>query len=180
MVSGSVARRYAKALLAIGHEQGKDEALVTELERLANAYDKNAELRAVLSNPVFTSAQRHAVLDELASRLMLSPTSQNLARLLLARGRMHALPAIVRALRVLVDEQAGRVRVTVTGARPIDALTEGRIRTAIGRATGRMVVLEKREDPALIAGIVAKVGDVVYDGSLAAQIAELRQHWTHQ
>jgi F-type H+-transporting ATPase subunit delta len=170
MIGGSVARRYARAMMAIGHDNLKDDALSAEVERLAGAYEKSPELRAVLSNPVFTSAQRLGVIDELIRRLALSPTTQNLARLLLQRGRMDALPAIARALRGLVDEQAGRVRARLTSAKPIEPLTEGRIRSAIGRATGRTVLLEKREDPSLIAGIVTQVGDIVYDGSLASQL----------
>jgi F-type H+-transporting ATPase subunit delta len=92
---------------------------------------------------------------------------------------MDALPGIARALRAMVDENAGRVRAQVTSAKPLDPQMEARIRTAIGKATGRQVVLEKREDASLIAGIVTQVGDVVYDGSLASQLAELRQRWTH-
>lgn len=180
MISGSVARRYARALLSIGRDQGKDDALAMEIERLANAYEKSSDLRAVLSNPVFSSAQRQAVLDEMLRRLLVSATTQHLSHLLLQRGRMNILPSIARALRSLVDEQAGRVRACVTSAKPLDPAMEGRIRNAIGRATGRMVVLEKREDPALIAGIVTQVGDVVYDGSLASQLAELRQRWSNE
>jgi F-type H+-transporting ATPase subunit delta len=178
MVSGSVARRYAKALLAIGAQHGNNDALVMELDCLAHTYEKSPELRMVLSNPVFSSAQRSSVLEELCRRLQVSPTSRNLARLLLQRGRMNALPQIARALRDLVDEKAGRVRARVTSAKPLPALMEGRIRAAIERTTGRSVVMEKREDPALIAGMVTQIGDVVYDGSLAAELAELRQRWS--
>lgn len=179
MISGSVARRYARALLAIGQSQHKDDILTSEVERLSQAYEKSAELQSLLSNPVFTSAQREAVLAEIVRRLALSPTTTKLAQLLLQRGRMPALPAIARSLRLLVDEQAGRVRAKVTSAKPLDPLTEGRIRSALGRATGKSVVLEKREDPSLIAGIVTQVGDVVYDGSLAAKLDELKGRWSH-
>jgi len=179
MISGSVARRYARALFSIGRDQGKDEALATELARLAQAYEKSPDLQAVLINPVFSASQRQAVLDELLRRLALGPTAQHMTRLLLQRGRMKALPAIARALRALVDESAGRVRARVTSAKPLDPTMEERIRSAISQATSRTVVLEKRVDPSLIAGIVTQVGDTVYDGSLAAQIAELRQRWTN-
>jgi len=179
MISGSVARRYARALLAIGQSQHKDDVLTSEVERLAQAYEKSADLQSLLSNPVFTTAQREAVISEMVSRLALSPTIVNLTKLLLQRGRMAALPGIARALRLLVDEQAGRVRARVTSAKPLDPLMEGRSRSAIGRATGRAVVLEKREDPSLIAGIVTQVGDVVYDGSLAAKLEELKGRWSN-
>lgn len=179
MTSGAVARRYARALLSIGRDQGKDDLLANELERLAQAYEKSDELRLVLSNPVFTPSQRAAVLSELLKRLGLSQTMQHFARLLLSRGRLDALPAIARTLRSLVDENAGRVRARVTSAKPLEPMMEGRIRQALGSATGKMVVLEKREDPSLLAGIVTQVGDVVYDGSLAAKLAELKQRFAN-
>lgn len=179
MISGSVARRYARALHSIGRDSGKDDLLCTELERLAHAYEKSTELRLVLSNPVFTPSQRLAVLTELLKRMMVSPTLQHFAHLLLSRGRMDALPAIARTLRALVDEHAGRVRARVTSAKPLEAMMEGRLRQAIGAATGKMVVLEKREDPSLLAGIVTQVGDVIYDGSLAAKLEELKQRFAN-
>jgi F-type H+-transporting ATPase subunit delta len=108
-----------------------------------------------------------------------SVTAQNAARLLLDRGRLNALPAIAKALWLLADDSAGRVRAKVTSAQPIDAATESRLRAALTKATGKSVVIEKHQDAALLAGIVTQVGDVVYDGSLAAQLAELRQHWSN-
>ena len=179
MTSGAVSRRYARALLSIGRDSGKDDLLATELERLAHAFEKSAELRQVLSNPVFTPAQRLAVLNDLLKRLMLSPTMTHFAQLLLSRGRMDALPAIARTMRAMADEHAGRVRAKVTSARPLDPIQEGRIRQALSAATGKAVVLDKREDPSLLAGIVTQVGDVVYDGSLAAKLADLKQRFAN-
>ena len=80
---------------------------------------------------------------------------------------------------MLVDEQAGRVRARLISAKPLDKGTEVRIRAALGRSTGKSVVLETKDDPSLIAGIVAQVGDVVYDGSLAAQLEALRGRWSN-
>lgn len=177
MIRGSIARRYARALLAIGHEQHNDDALAHEVERLASAYERSAELRTVLENPVFSLTQRQAVLDDLARRLALSKTTQTLAQMLLTRGRLRALPGIARSLRELVDEQIGRVRVQITSAKPLEAGPEARLRTALARATGKTVLIEKKVDPSLIAGVVTQVGDVVYDGSLASELQELREHW---
>jgi F-type H+-transporting ATPase subunit delta len=179
MISGSVARRYARALLAIGKDQHKDDVLAAEFERLAEVYENSPDLQVVLANPVFSATQRQNVLNSIAARLVLSKTTQDAARLLLARGRMPQLPGIARALREMVDEQAGRVRARLISAKPLDKGTEVRIRAALGRSTGKSVVLDTKEDPSLLAGIVAQVGDVVYDGSLAAQIQALRGRWSH-
>jgi F-type H+-transporting ATPase subunit delta len=177
MLSGSVARRYARAVLLIGQQHNNYDSLASEIDRLAATYEKSADLRAMIENPAFTVAQRQAVLDELSGRLMLSKTVHHLISLLLDRGRLSQLPGIARNLRVLVDEQAGRVRARVTSARPLDPATESRISLAVGKATGRAVLLEKRIDPALLGGIVTQVGDIVYDGSLATELQQLRDRW---
>ncbi len=177
MLSGSVARRYARAVLLIGQQNQNYDILASEIDRLAATYDKSADLRAILENPAFSVSQRQAVLDEISNRLMLSKTIHHFASLLLSRGRLSHLPAIARYLRNLVDEQAGRVRARVTSAKPLDSATEVRLSSAIGKATGRAVILEKHVDPALIGGIVTQVGDLVYDGSIATELQKLRDHW---
>lgn len=177
MLSGSVARRYARAVLLIGQQNHNYDILASEIDRLATTYEKSADLRAILENPAFTHAQRQAVLDEISRRLMLSKTVHHFASLLLTRDRVAHLPAIARYLRVLVDEQAGRVRARVTSARPLDSATEMRLSAAIGKSTGRVVILEKQLDPALIGGIVTQVGDLVYDGSIATELQKLRDRW---
>lgn len=175
MIVGSIARRYAKALLAIGIETRTFEALGRELERLGKTYKDSAELREALTNPVFPLSQRQQLLDELGRRLSLSRTTQHFVQLLLTRGRIGYVPDIARELRVLVDAQANRVRATVTSARPLDIAAEVRIKASLERATGKTVILEKREDPALLGGVVTQIGDVVYDGSLITQLNNLRQ-----
>ena len=177
MLSGSVARRYARAVLQIGQQNQNYDALASEVDRLAATYDASADLRGMLENPAFTVAQRQAVLDEIVRRLGLSKTVSHLASLLLERGRVSQLPGIARNLRLLVDEQAGRVRAKVTSARPLDAATEARLASAIGKTTGRAVLLETKVDPALLGGIVTQVGDLVYDGSLATELQQLRDRW---
>ena len=72
--------------------------------------------------------------------------------LLLDKGRIASLPDIARAHRTLVDEHAGRLRATVTSARPLDPLLETRLKTALEKQSGKTVIFEKREDPAIMGG----------------------------
>src|SRR5437016_2014373 len=99
MLSGSVARRYARAVLQLGQQNDNYDMLASEVDRLSATYDKSADPRALLENPAFTVAQRQAVLDELSRRLMLSKTIHDFASLLLPRGRLSQLPNIARHLR---------------------------------------------------------------------------------
>ena len=72
-------------------------------------------------------------------------------------------------------EHAGRVRAVVTSARPLDPMLETRLKTALEKSSGKIVILEKREDPAIMGGLVTQLGDTVYDGSVRTQLQQLRE-----
>jgi F-type H+-transporting ATPase subunit delta len=175
VITGSIARRYAKALLEIGVKTQTFDALGKELDRAAEMLRSSPELRNALENPVFPVEKRKLILDELARRLALSKTVRNFIMLLLDKGRIAALPDIARAHRALVDEHAGRVRATVTSARPLDPLLETRLKTALEKQSGKVVILEKKEDPTIMGGLITQLGDTVYDGSVRTQIQQLRE-----
>ena len=175
MIAGSVARRYARALLDIGLASQSSDAIGKELERVAELLSGSKELATTLENPIFPLSKRKGVVEELARRLALSRTVRNFLLLLLDRGRIAALPAIAREHRILVDQAMGRVRVTVTTAQPLDAAAEQRLKATLERQTGKAVIVDKREDPALIGGVVTQIGDVVYDGSIRTYLANLRR-----
>jgi F-type H+-transporting ATPase subunit delta len=172
---GAVAERYARAIFELGVEANRLEELTAELQRFAEAYAHSPELRAVLDNPLVDLESRAAVLDEIAARLQLSELAQNAIRLLSSRQRLVAIGDIVRRLGTLSDEQAGILRATVTSAVPLSELYYGQLLAEIERATGRKVVIERREDPTLIAGVVTRIGDNTIDGSVKGRLAELQR-----
>jgi F-type H+-transporting ATPase subunit delta len=175
MVTGSLARRYAKALIEIGIKQQSYDALGKELDRMADTVKSSPELRNVLENPIFAIEKRRHILDELARRLALSKMVRNFVMLLLDKGRISYLPDIARTYRGLVDEQAGRVRATVVSARPLDPALEQRLRNALEKQSGKVVILDKKEDPSIVGGIMTQLGDVLYDGTVKTQLEQLRE-----
>jgi F-type H+-transporting ATPase subunit delta len=174
LIASSVARRYARALLSLGVEEGRFEQYGDELDAVIEAIKANRELGLFLANPGYAQQQRHGAVDAVAGALKLSPLTVNFLRLLVDRQRIGDLAQIARSYRTMVDQQAGRIRATVTSARPLsdDELT--RLRDAIGRMTGRSVVLESRTDSSLIGGVVAQVGSTMLDGSLRTQLERMR------
>ena len=174
MIASSVARRYARALLSLGLEEGRFEQYGDELEAVLEAIRANRELGLFLGKPGYAQQQRHGAVDAVAGALNLSPLTVNFLGLLVDRQRIGDLAQIARSYRTMVDQQAGRIRATVTSARPLsdDELT--RLRDAIGRMTGRSVVLESRTDSSLIGGVVAQVGSTMLDGSLRTQLERMR------
>jgi F-type H+-transporting ATPase subunit delta len=171
---GSVARRYARALFDIGVSKGSYESLGGELAELAATYQGSPELRQTLENPVFKLGQRRGILEKILPRVAPSREVTSFALLLLERGRINALPAIARSYKEMVDDILGRVQATVTSAKPLDPATTAQVQRALERRTGKKVVLTTAIDPDLIGGIVARVGDLVFDGSLKSRLETLR------
>ena len=171
---GSVARRYARAIFDIGTAKGLYEAFATEIDALAAVFASSPELQQTLENPVFKLDQRRSILEKILPRVAPSREVRNFALLLLERGRITALPAVARAYGELVDEKLGRVRATVTSAHPLDPATATAVQRALERRTGKRIVLSTSTDPDLIGGIVARVGDLVFDGSLRTRLETLK------
>jgi F-type H+-transporting ATPase subunit delta len=173
-MGGSVSRRYARALFSIGVDRGSFEQLGKELDAVADLLTGSAELRQALENPVFKGSEKRAVLQSLLPRVAPTPDVQKFVLLLLERRRLPAVPAIARAYREMADLHTGRVRAHVTSAQPLGPAELERVRQSLARRTGKQVILEASVDPALIGGLVARVGDLVLDGSVRTQLGALR------
>jgi F-type H+-transporting ATPase subunit delta len=174
-LSGSIARRYARALLEIGIAKQAYEQMGRELETVARLVHDSRDLQHALDNPIFPLSQRKGVLDQLATKLGVHKEVRNFLMLVMDRGRIAQLGDMARELSALVDQQAGRVRATVIAAQPIDAAFAQSLRGAIEKRLGKQVILEQKADPALIGGVVTKVGDILYDGSIKTQLELARQ-----
>jgi F-type H+-transporting ATPase subunit delta len=173
-MGGSVARRYAKALFAIGVEKGTFEILGRQLNELATLWKESPALRQTLGNPVFKLTQKRAVLQSLLPRIAPARQVQSLTLLLLERGRIAILPSLALAYEEMCDEKMGRVRALVKSARPLDIASEAEIRKTLERRTGKRVLMTTKVDSSLIGGVVAYVAGMVIDGSVASRLSNLK------
>lgn len=174
MITGSIARRYAKALFAIGVETKAYERFAQELADFT-ALLENKELQDTLENPSHPLSRRKAVLEELITVLKPSKTVWSFLLLLIDRNRLSFLPGISREFLRMVDEHTGRVRANVTSAQPLDAGDVARLKRTIEQKTGKQVILQQQTDPELIAGMVTQIGSIVYDGSIRTRLQQMRQ-----
>lgn len=175
MIPGVIARRYATALLELGSETGQLDSLVEELHRAAQVYEASAELRSALADPLIAVEAKKAILTELAQRLQLGQTAKNTLHMLLDRRRVQALPPIAARLREMADDKRGILRAEVLTAMPLSEEYFTQLQQQLERVTGRRIALDRKLDPSLICGVVARVGDTVYDGSLIARLRKMKE-----
>ncbi len=174
MIPGVIAKRYATALLEIGVETSSLDTLVQEMERAAATYESSSELRSSLDNPLVPLPAKRAILQDVANGLSMSDTGRNALGLLLDRRRMRALPAIAQRLKEMADEKRGLLRAQVLTAMPLPEDYYQRLQAQLERVTGRRIALDRKLDPTLICGVVARVGDTVYDGSILSRLKQMR------
>jgi F-type H+-transporting ATPase subunit delta len=174
MASVAVARRYARALFALARDEDRVSPVRDELATLAGLLDAHPELRQALFQPVFPAAQRKAALAALAERLDSSVLLRHFLQYLIDQRRLIDFSGIRAEYERLADEAAGRVHAELSSAAPLADAQVERLRRALAQRSGLDVALRVAVDPKLLGGVVAKLGDVVFDGSLRTQLAQLR------
>jgi F-type H+-transporting ATPase subunit delta len=109
-----------------------------------------------------------------AQALGLGLTSKNTLLLLGDRRRMRALPGIAKLLRELNDKKKGVLRAEVITASPLSDAYYQKLQVQLEKMTGQKVVVDRREDPSIIAGVITRIGDTLYDGSLRTRLDEMK------
>lgn len=178
MMAGGAAQRYAKALFGLAQDEHRHREVRAELERLTSLFTESRELAAALLTPMHPAAERKAAIRALAARANVSPLVQNFLAFLIDQRRLIQFDEIAAAYAALADQAEGMLTAEVRVASPLDDRRKDRLRRALSERTGREVKLQIEIDPTLIGGAIAKVGDLVFDGSLRTQLTQLRANLT--
>ena len=169
---------YAKALYAVVHDQdpARVEAVIGELERMAEALEAVPDLLRVLTTPMVSVQTKTAILDEVLDSLEMTEPARRFLHVVQQHYRMEHMRDIATVYRELVDRAKGRVRATVEVAGELDAEQQRQVAQVLSEVLGAEIAAEFKSNPELLAGFRARVGSKLYDGSLVGQVDRLSRH----
>lgn len=176
MTNKTAAVRYARALLDVAVKERADlEQIESELAQLAALFQQFPLLGQVLTNPAVPVPRKTAAMTDLVARAGLSPIVAKLVLLLTSRDRLVLLPDLVEAYQDRLMDYRHVVRAEVTTTAPLDDARVQAIQRGLASLTGRTVTMTTKIDPAIIGGVVARIGSTVYDGSIARQLERMKE-----
>jgi len=175
MLNSGVARRYARALLgAVLEVQQEPETVATEVDTVAAQIGGFKSLESLILNPAVDAVNKTAVLEEVADHLGAGALTRRLISVLGARERLDQVQAVAAEYRRLVDARAGVGNAEVTAPAELEPGAVDDLRRSLENVTGGTIRLSTRTDPELLGGLVTRIGDQVYDGSLRHHLERLR------
>lgn len=174
MKNHSIARRYAQALYEEAASKDRVAQVDEDVLLIRQSLDGSRELVSFFESPVINRDKKEAIVRELFGE-RIQPLTLDFLRLLIEKGREDFFPEIVEAYQGLRDEQQGVVQVHARTAHPLGDEEKKALGQALVKRTGRKVRLTLSQDPSLIGGIIVRVGDTVYDGSVRNKLVNLRE-----
>ena len=176
MTARAAATRYARALFDVAIKEADVQQVGRELTAFGQLVSSNEPLSRVLTNPAIPVQKKRAVVQALLQQAgPVSPVLSKLLLLLADRDRLVLLPNLVRAYenRLMDHDKVVRAEVVTAVALPSDRVQA--LQQGLASATGRQVQLDHRVDTSIIGGAVARIGSIVYDGSVTTQLEKLKQ-----
>jgi len=174
VVAERIADVYAEALLDAAERGEKAAALLDEFDALlTDVLDRFPKFEAILISALIPRGEKAGILDR-TLKPRLSPMLLNFLKVVSRHGRLDLLREIHRQARLLLDKRQGRVHIRLTTAMPVDDRLAARLVAQLRTAVGGEPILRRQVDPQLIGGAVLRIGDTVYDGSIASQLKRLQ------
>lgn len=173
-MSAGIASRYATAVFELAREAGSLPELEADTAKLRAALAESADLRTLITSPLYSRDEQGRAMAALASHMELGTTSGNALALMARNRRLFVLPQFLSRVLALIAQDRGEITAEVRAAHPLSAEQSERLAAVLREATGKAVTIELSVDPALIGGLVVKVGSRMIDRSIAARLASLR------
>jgi F-type H+-transporting ATPase subunit delta len=174
LIGSNIAKRYARAFFEIVAEEQHYEKYYRELKSFSSILEGNKKLQEFLVNPIFGESDKKEVVETILGKISVSEVTANFLKLLVDKRRINLLSEIEACYQEHMDEALNKVRVSVKTAFPLSAELSAGVQKSLEEITGKKVDMTVEEDGSLLGGIVVRVGDTLYDGSIRAQLNNIR------
>ncbi len=173
MLKGAVARRYAAAIFDIARKQNTLDRTLEDVQQIAKLFS-NRKVSFLMREPKVPAQRKEKALrDAMQGRAL--PTSLNLALLLVQRDLVEYAPNIAAEFEQMIRDYRNEAVAEVTTATQIDATQSRTIQQALEERTGKTIIVNPHVDPAILGGVIARVGDQLIDGSIRYRLSVLEQ-----
>jgi F-type H+-transporting ATPase subunit delta len=172
-----VVRGYAEAMYSIAEAEGELEAVEEQVYAFAKMTEKRAKVREALIDSELPNENKRNLIGEVLGERA-NPVAVNLLGMLVEQGRARDIGRIAESLAEVAAERRQQVLAEVRSAVPLTDAQRRRLAEALSSATGRTVEVKVVVDPDLVGGVVARVGDLIFDGSIRSRLDEAKQHLT--
>lgn len=168
-----IASRYAKSLIELANEQNAGDAVFSDMELFSNTCKVSKDLVIMLKSPIILGSKKRQVLE--ASFTNFHKLTRLFMDTVIRKGREAFLPLIAKELVRMYNEQHNIATATVTTATLLDAKALADIQRVLEQKTGKKIELETEVDPSLIGGLVVRMGDSLFDASIANQLKKIKK-----
>jgi F-type H+-transporting ATPase subunit delta len=175
LIGSKISRRYAKALFSLGEGDGQYVQYGKNLEEFALFCKENDEFFRVISSRLFPVEDREKILEDILKKSNLTEMVSNFLKLLIDKSRIGAISEISEYYSKLTDEISNITRAEIFTAKPLQKDALSNLEKALSSLVSKEVKTEVKEDKALIGGLLVKIGDLVLDGSVRAQLEGLKE-----
>lgn len=172
-ISG-IADRYAGSLFDLALQSGAVAEVEAELGRVEKMLSESDDLRRLIMSPVFSAEDQFNAVSKIADKAGIKGLAGNFLRVVAKNRRLFAVPAMIKAFRVIAAEQRGEVAAEVTTAHPLTSGQEAELKTALKGVTGKDVTVAVTVDPSLLGGLIVKIGSRQIDTSLKTKLNSLK------
>ncbi len=169
------ATRYARVLLEVSIAEADPAAVERDLTSFVTMLETHADLKRVLFSPGLPTPVRKQIVAELVAKGGYAAPLAKLLVMLAERARLHLVPDLLEVYRERLLAHRGIVRGSVKSAAPLEPERLRALEQSLSETAGKQVQLDAAVDPALIGGVVARIGSTVYDGSVSTQLQRIRE-----
>jgi F-type H+-transporting ATPase subunit delta len=172
-IQASLAGRYATALFELARDERQLEAVGNSLSGLKTALGESAELHALTTSPLVSREDALKTVNAIAGTMALDPITTNFLGVLAHNRRLGQLPAVIRFFNLLAASHRGETTAEVTSAHPLDDDQVAALKANLTTRVGRDVAVDLSVDPAILGGLVVKIGSQMIDGSIRTKLNTL-------